>query len=219
MGILLSLVLVGFVETGSIGFTHTPLVDGISVKMGAVQGLRANLMISFGSGETQVDSARYRFYDYYYNPQEIYRHTFYRPYYWINYGLRAQYHFTDNQWYQTYLGLGVEGKKESRWYTEYDEIADDSTYSIYPVKATSNYYGPTLSAGIDFYPIAFFSKVFNSETKYAKAISFNIEICGYYLIKHEFSNTNLTTPWYGFGYYPERTFSGIGTGIGIQYNW
>lgn len=218
MSILLSLALVGFIQTGSIGFTHTPLVDGVSIKLGQIEGLRANFLISFGSGESQVDSSKYYYPDYY--QQTVYRYNFFRPYYWINYGLRAQYHFIDHQWYQTYLGLGVEGKKESRWYTEYSDWNEtDSTYTNYPGKASANYYGPTLSAGIDFFPIAFFSKVLNSETKYAKTISFNIEICGYYLLKHEFTNTDLHTTWYDFGYYPERTFSGIATGIGIQYNW
>jgi hypothetical protein len=212
MSILLSLALVGFIETGSVGFTHTPLVDGISVKLGQVEGLRSNLLISFGSGEAQVDSSAYY---YFITPSVIYEYSYYRPYYWINYGLRVQYHFKNNEWYQTYLGLGVEGKKEHRWYTDYGGVQNDTVYTYFPAQASANYYGPTLSAGIDFFPIA----LFDAKTRFAKAISFNIEICGYYLIKHEFTNTTLHTSWYDFGYYPERTFSGIGTGIGIQYNW
>ncbi|MBS4015941.1 MAG: hypothetical protein KGZ86_05860 [Candidatus Latescibacteria bacterium] len=212
MNILLSLVLMSFIETGSVGFTHTPLFDGISVKVGQIEGLRGNLLISFGSGETQIDSSAYH---YYITPSTIYSYTYYRPYYWINYGLRAQYHFKYNQWYQTYLGLGVEGKKDSRWYTEYGSEQNDSIYTHFPAKATADYYGPTLSAGIDFFPIA----LFDAKTRFAKAVSFNIEICSYYLIKHEFTNTDLHNRWFDFGFYPERTFSGIGTGIGIQYNW
>jgi len=215
---LLSLFLIGFIQTGSVGFVHDPLFDGISLKLGAVEGVRGNFMIGFGTGETQVDSSKYG-YDTYIN-NTIYQHTFYRPYYWINYGLRAEYYLTPHHWYQTYIGLGVEGKKESRWYSEYGWQEDDSSYINYPKKAITDYWGPTLSAGINFMPIALFAKLAKLDISFANALSFNVEICSYYLIKHDFSDTYFDNDrWVDFGYYQERKFSGIGSGVGIHYNW
>ncbi len=215
---ILSLFLIGFIETGSLGFMHDPLVDGVSLKLGAVKGVRAHLMISFASGENQVDSAQYV--NSYTQSTTIYEYTFNRPYSWINIGLRAEYYFTHHQWYQPYIGLGFEGKTESRWETEWDrDIVDTvATYSTYrPKKIDVNYWGPTAAAGLNFYPIVLFGKVFNLDIPFAKALTFNVEICSYYLLKHKFDGTMIDDGWIQYSY--NRQFSGIGTGVGIHYNW
>lgn len=213
---IFSILLISFLVTGSIGFMHDPLFDGISVKFGQNQGLRTNFLINFKSGETQVDSAKYKYDSY---VSTIYRYSFYRPYFTINYGLRFHYYFMDHNWYQTYLGVGLEGKSDKRWENYYTYYEIDSTYEIHPVQHKTNYWGPTLSGGVDFFPIAFFTKLLNIDTHISKALSFNIEICSFYLIKHEFSDGYLQNNWIEIGYYPERTFSGIGMGLGVQYNW
>jgi hypothetical protein len=212
---ILSIVLIGFIQTGSLGFSHDPLVDGINLRLGAKQGIRGCLMISFGSGENQVDSIETVYSPSSYVTNTIYNYSYFRPYSWVNLGVRAEYYFKDQEWFQPYIGLGFEGKKESRWNTEWR--GDDTTSRTVPVKAEANYWGPTAAAGLNFYPISFIGKVFNLDISFARALSFNVEICGYYLMTHKFQGTELSSGW--FGYYQERKFSGIGSGVGIYYNW
>jgi len=210
---IISIILIGFIETGSLGFSHDPLVDGINLRLGAKQGLRGCLMVSFGSGESQVDSTEYLHSSS--SSNTLYDTSYFRPYSWINLGVRAEYYFKDQEWYHPYIGLGFEGKKESRWNTEWYYL--DTLSGGYPVKANANYWGPTAVAGINFYPISFIGKVFDKNISFARALSFNVEICGFYLLTHEFQGTRLNETW--LGYYQERQYSGIGTGVGIYYNW
>jgi hypothetical protein len=213
MTTILSIFLIGLIETGSMGFMHDPLVDGVSVKLGAIRGIRGNFLISFGSGETQVDSSQYLYTNT--TSRAVYEQTFYRPYSWINMGMRAEYHFTNHQWYQPYIGLGFEGKKESRWESEWSY--NDTTQTTTPKKISANYWGPTASAGLTFYPIVLFGKVFKLEIPFAKALTFNVEICSYYLLTHDFNGIIIDDGW--ISYTSNHEFSGIGTGIGIHYSW
>ena len=216
MSTLLSLFLIGFIQTGSVGFMHDPLVEGVSLKFGAEKGLRAHLMISFSSGENLVDSSQYIYPSGAFNPTVVYDTTFYREYSWINLGARAEYYLMNRQWFQPYFGIGIGGRKESRWQSDYrGEVDTINTYT--PEKVEANYWGPTVSTGIDFYPISLYAKIRNSEIPFAKAISLTVEICSYYLIKHDFKGVYLAGGWFGF--YPEHTFSGISSGVGIHYNW
>lgn len=212
---ILSIVLIGFIQTGSLGFMHDPLVDGVSLRLGAKQGVRGCLMISFGSGENQVDSTRYVYLFSSSVQNTIYENTFTRPYSWINYGVRAEYYFKNQDWFQPYIGLGLEGKKESRWDTEWSQV--DTIYTTRPKKVNVNYWGPSASAGLNFYPIVLFGNIFNLNIPFAKALTFNVEICSYYLLKHELDGTMIGDGWIQYSYSHE--FSGIGTGVGIYYNW
>lgn len=215
MSSIISIILIGFIQTGSLGFSHDPLVDGINIRMGAKQGIRACLMISFGSGENQVDSNSIISNHSTYTSTTLYDTSDYRPYSWINLGVRAEYYFKDQEWFQPYIGLGFEGKKESRWNTEW--WYNDTLSGANPAKAEANYWGPTAAAGLNFYPISFIGKVFNKNISFARALSFNVEINGFFLMTHKFEGTQLNESW--FGYYQERKYSGIGSGVGIYYNW
>ncbi len=212
---ILSIVLIGFIQTGSLGFMHDPLVDGVSLSLGAKQGIRGNVMISFGSGENTVDSS-YQIYSQGSGvSNSVYEYQYYRPYSWINLGLRAEYYFKNQEWYQPYIGLGLEGKKESRWENDWQNV--DTIQITNPKKVATNYWGPTAAAGLNFYPIVLFGKIFKLEIPFAKALTFNVEICSYYLLKHELNGTMIGDGWIQYSYSHE--FSGIGTGIGIHYNW
>jgi opacity protein-like surface antigen len=212
--------MLGLVNAGSLGFAGDPLANGLSVKLGAEKGFQVHLITNFSSGENQVDSSQYVWSDTSYIRRKIYDTTFYRSYSDINLGLRAEYYFNLQSWFQPYVGLGVGFKKASRWSERFDQVDTSSTTT--PELTTANYLGPIGAIGIDFYPIPFLSKLLKLDIPFEKAISFNIEICPFYLVTHDFKGSTGDNGYYESGpftYMPEHTFSGIGAGAGIHFNW
>lgn len=211
------LVILGLVRTGSLGFAGDPLAGGVSFKLGADKGFRGHLILSFGSGENRVDSAEYvwqRENDYRERKTE-YSESFWRPYSWTNLGVRAEYYFASKGWYQPYVGIGVGWKKESRWMEKWE--TEDTVETVTPELTEAEWLGPVGVIGVDFYPIPLASKILDLKIPFAKAISFNIEICPFYLVKHEFKGDPYNEWWWY--YYPERKFSGISAGAGIHFNF
>ena len=212
------LIMLVLVNAGSLGFAGDPLAGGVSFKLGAEKGLQAHLIVNFGSGESRVDSSMYFYPESSYIPQWVYDTAFYRPYSNINLGLRAEYYFNLQSWFQPYVGLGVGFKKASRWSDRFDQI--DTSFTITPELNSANYFGPIGVIGIDFYPIPFLSKLLKLDIPFEKTFSFNVEVCPFYLITHDFKGSAHDDDYYGpFTYIPEHTFSGFGAGAGIHFNW
>ncbi|MEO0072424.1 MAG: hypothetical protein ABIK10_03135 [candidate division WOR-3 bacterium] len=203
---LLTLILVGFIETGAIGFLKDPLVNGVSFIAGKKEGIRTHLVFSFGSGEVEVESAYY-----YQNTQRDIKYYFYRPYSWVNWGIRAERHFKNYTWYQPYLGIGLEGKRDLSWLTTYYEY--DTIVFVKPIPTKTIYWGPIATAGLTFYPIKMFSGL---DIPFAKALIVNIEIVAFYLPWRHFDSNS----GYSLGFiWPHRRYSGIDIGTGIHYHW
>jgi len=213
---IFGIILLGLIEAGSIGFAYDPLAGGVSLRLGAEEGFRSHLILSFGSGENMVDSAKYIWHPGEYYRETVYEESFWRPYSWINLGIRAEYYFARKEWYQPYIGIGIGGKTESRWRNGYEW--NDTIEVTTPVLTETDYFGPAAIVGIDFYPLSLISKLLNFKVPFAEAISFNIEICAFLLLKHKFKDTH-STRWSYYYYYPERKFSGIEAGAGIHFNW
>lgn len=214
---IMGLIMLTLVNAGSLGFATDPLAGGVSFKLGAENGVQIHLLASFGSGENTVDSVKYVSDSLYYH-RVVYDTSFWKPYSSLNLGLRAEYYFASKTWFQPYVGIGVGWKKQSRWVTKY-EVADTvETYT--PELTEQNYLGPVGVIGVDFFPVPFFTKLLKLDFPYSKTFSFNIEVCPFYLVQHEFKGSHEDYgPSYGLGYYSDHAFSGIGAGVGIHYIW
>ncbi len=219
---IMGLIMLTLVNAGSLGFATDPLAGGVSFKLGAENGVQIHLLASFGSGENSVDSAKWVSDSAYYR-RTVYDTTFWKPYSALNFGGRVEYYFSSKSWFQPYVGIGVGWKKESRWVT-IDHYAD-TVETLTPELTEQNYFGPIGVIGVDFFPVPFFAKMLKLNFPYSKAISFNIEVCPFYLIQHDFkwpqTDDGMPYPYepLSFSYYSEHAFSGIGGGIGIHYNW
>ncbi|MCS7257839.1 MAG: hypothetical protein NZ601_00485 [candidate division WOR-3 bacterium] len=202
------LLLIGFFETGSIGFSGDPLINGVSIVAGKKEGFRTHLIFSFGSGEIGVDSSYY----YHQDPARNVEYHFYRPYFWINWGIRGEYHFKNYNWYQPYIALGLEGKRDFSWATE--SFYYDSMTFIKPIQTKTIFLGPVMTAGLTFYPIKMLSGL---DVPFAKVLALNIEMVAFYLIKRQFDPA-FNYPL-GIVFYNSRRYSGIDIGAGIYYHW
>lgn len=209
------LIIMGLINVGSLGFAGDPLAQGVSFKLGAEKGFRGHLIFSFGSGENVVDSIK-RFWD---KGDSIwkteYEEYLWKPYSWINLGIKAEYYFTSKGWYQPYIGIEVGWKKDSKWVSKWENTDTVETHT--PELAEIDYLGPVGVIGVDFYPLPFISELLKFKIPFAEAISFNIEICPFYLIKHQFKGTPYK--WWWDPFYFERKFSGVEAGAGIHFNW
>ncbi|MCK4308166.1 hypothetical protein KAW50_08085 [candidate division WOR-3 bacterium] len=204
---IFSLVLFGFIEGGALGFAHDPLAEGISFKLGTKQGFYGHLILNFETGETKVDSAKYFWHPENYDRETEYKESFWRPYFWVNFGLRIERYFTRKSWYQPYIGVGIEGTKESNWWEKHEHEYEDTTSTVIPKLAETSSYGPTGVIGMDFYPLLLLSKLARFELPFSDAISFNIEIFTFYLFRPE-------PDWRR-----QKKYSEIGWGAGIHFNW
>jgi hypothetical protein len=193
----------------SIGFSYAPPIDGASFKFGSEKGLRLNFIISFKNGEEIVDSSKYLWNEEKEEWEKIYENKFWRDYYWINSAIRFEYYFEKMGWVQPYAGIGTVGKKEMRWWTECER--EDTIFKCVPKKMIKEYIGILGSAGIDIFPVEFLSQILKREISFSKAISFNLEVAGYYLPFKRFKNTD-EWDW-------DREYSGIELGAGIHFNW
>jgi len=189
----------------SIGFSYVPPIDGASFKFGFEKGLRLNFIISFKNGEINVDSSKHIWVKEEEYWKTIYKESFWRDYYWINSAIRFEYYFEKMGWVQPYVGIGAGAKKEMNWYVQCEW--EDTIYECAPKKMIKEYIGILGSGGIDIFPIELLSQILKKEISFSKAISFNLETAGYYLLFKRFKNV-----W-------EKDYSGIELGAGIHFNW